>query len=231
MAYTVHASPADAGHSVTISVGGPAVFADATGANAGLQQQQVTLDGQSAATFWVLITGAGQADIRVALPYRLEAGTVYSQIDECPTQRLVMAESLDSVERDLRSYRSGRGASPPTPTAQAAGAGRPAPPPPTYRPQRATHRQKPTAGRAASRGRRWQANRPLRPEPDARSENPTAILAATPRMIAALAGSRQPGGGCATTAEPAEHRRASQLNLARPRDRWTLSALGGCAAA
>ena len=100
VAYTVRASPADAGHSVTVSVGGPAVLADATGANAGLQQQQVTLDGQSAATFWVLITGAGQINVAVALPYRLEAGTVYSQIDDArPTQRLVMAESLDLVEK------------------------------------------------------------------------------------------------------------------------------------
>ena len=99
VAYTVRSSPADAGHSVTVSVGGPAVFADATGANAGLHQQQVTLDGQSAATFWVLITGAGQINVAVALPYRLEAGTVYSQIDRL---------SPDAAAGDGRKPESGR---------------------------------------------------------------------------------------------------------------------------
>jgi LPXTG-motif cell wall-anchored protein len=129
VAYTVRASPDDAGHAMTVSVGGPAVFADATGANAGLQQQQVTLDGQSAATFWVLITGAGQIDVAVALPYRLEAGTVYSQIDDShPTQRLVMAESLDLVA-NASAQISGAAGAPPALTEQATVAAMtPAPP-------------------------------------------------------------------------------------------------------
>jgi LPXTG-motif cell wall-anchored protein len=142
VAYTVRASPDDAGQSMTVSVGGPAVFADAAGANAGLQQQQVTLDGQSAATFWVLITGAGQISVAVALPYRLEAGTVYSQIDDShPTQRLVMAESLDLVE-NASAQISGAAGAPSAPTEQATEAAMtPAPPaatapPATRRPDR-----------------------------------------------------------------------------------------------
>jgi len=186
VAYTVHASPADAGHSVTISVGGPAVFSDATGANAGQQQQHVTLDGQSGTTFWVLITGAGQADIGVALPYRLEAGTVYSQIDDSsPTQRLVMAESLALVERASAQLSGAAGApSPPSPTEQATA---PAAPPPTNSPPRATHRpSKPTATEqpAETMVAGEQATAAPIPTPH---ENLTAILAATPEMIAAAA--------------------------------------------
>jgi len=186
VAYTVHASPADAGHSVTISVGGPAVFSDATGANAGQQQQHVTLDGQSGTTFWVLITGAGQADIGVALPYRLEAGTVYSQIDDSsPTQRLVMAESLALVERASAQLSGAAGApSPPSPTEQATA---PAAPPPTNSPPRATHRpSKPTATEqpAETMVAGEQATAAPIPTPN---ENLTAILAATPEMIAAAA--------------------------------------------
>jgi LPXTG-motif cell wall-anchored protein len=129
VAYTVRASPDDAGQAMTVSVGGSAVFADAAGANAGLQQQQVTLDGQSAATFWVLITGAGQINVAVALPYRLEAGTVYSQIDDShPTQRLVMAESLNLVE-NASAQISGAAGAPPVLTEQATVAAMtPAPP-------------------------------------------------------------------------------------------------------
>jgi LPXTG-motif cell wall-anchored protein len=145
VAYTVRASPADAGQPMTVSVGGPAVMADATGANAGLQQQQVTLDGQSAATFWVLITGAGQINVAVALPYRLEAGTVYSQIDDAhPTQRLVMAESLDLVANASAQLSGAAGAPAPVPTdvatVPAEQATAPAAPVPTNAPPPATHR-------------------------------------------------------------------------------------------
>ncbi len=125
---------ADAGQPVTISVSGPAVFSDANGANAGQQQQHVPLDGQSAAIFWVLLTGAGQADIHVALPYRLEVGTVYSQIDDSrPTQRLVMAESLNLVAQ-VSAQLSGAAGAPPAPTEQATTPVATSPPPPTRRP-------------------------------------------------------------------------------------------------
>jgi len=100
VAYTVRASPADAGQSVTISVSGPAVFSDTNGTNSGAQQQHITLDGQSGATIWVLSAGVGETTLSVALPYRLEAGTVYSQLDDKnPTQRLVLAENLDLVAK------------------------------------------------------------------------------------------------------------------------------------
>jgi hypothetical protein len=98
VAYSVSASAQDAGHTLTVTVNGPAMLSDANGNNSGQQQQQVTLDGQGAATFWVLSTGVGEAIVRVALPYRLEAGTVFSQLDDgSPSQRLVMAESKDLV--------------------------------------------------------------------------------------------------------------------------------------
>jgi len=98
VAYTVHASPADAGQPATVAVTGPAVLTDATGKQQLGQQQDVTLDTQSAAQFWVTSTGAGQTNVNVALPYRLEAGTVFSHIEgNQPTQRLVMAESQNLV--------------------------------------------------------------------------------------------------------------------------------------
>lgn len=196
VAYTVRASPADAGHAVTVSVGGPAVLADANGVNTGQQQQNVTLDAQSAAMFRVLITGAGQINIGVALPYRLEAGTVYSQIDDTrPTQRLVMAESLDLVEKASAQLSGAAGApAPPTPTEQATA---PAAPPPTNIPPRATHRpSKPTATEqpAATVVAGEQAT--AAPSPTL-SENLTAIPAATPETIAAAAPAPQAGGAAA----------------------------------
>ncbi|HEU5103548.1 MAG TPA: hypothetical protein VFU22_31245 [Roseiflexaceae bacterium] len=93
VAYTVRAGAADAGKDVTISVSGPAVLTDAAGAGSGQQQQQVTLNAQGVANFWVTGTGQGDAFVRVELPYRLDAGTVFSHIEGPPTQRLVLAES------------------------------------------------------------------------------------------------------------------------------------------
>jgi hypothetical protein len=119
VAYTVHASSGDAGHPFTISVSGAAVFSDANGANLGQQQQTINLDGQSGATIWVLSTGAGETTVSVALPYRLEAGTVYSQIDDTnPTQRLVLAENLDLVAKASAQLSVAVGA-PPAVTEQA----------------------------------------------------------------------------------------------------------------
>jgi len=174
------------------------VFADAAGAHAGLQQQQMTLDGQSVATFWVLITGAGQINVAVALPYRLEAGTVYSQIDDSrPTQRLVMAESLDLVEKASAQI-SGAAGAPPALTEQATvPAITPAPPAPTAPP--ATHRP----------------NRDKTPTP---AEQPTVIavvvetVGVAPVLAAeatALSAPTSAPAGAATVAAPAL--RPSQL--------------------
>ena len=93
IAYTLRASPAEAGARVALAVNGPAVFSDAAGANGGQQRQQITLDAQGGAQFWVLGTGAGESAISVALPYNLGAGTVFSERDpNNPSQRLVLAQ-------------------------------------------------------------------------------------------------------------------------------------------
>jgi LPXTG-motif cell wall-anchored protein len=195
VAYSVHASSVDSGHPMTISISGPAVFSDATGANARQQQQTIKLDGQSAAIFWVLSTGAGQANVSVALPYRLEAGTVYSQIDDSsPTQRLVMAESLALVAKVSAQLFGAAGApAPPTPSEQATA---PTAPPPTNAPPRATHRpSKPAAteqpAEAVVVGEQATAAPSQTP-----SENLTAIPEATPEAIAAAA-TAPPAGGAA----------------------------------
>jgi hypothetical protein len=92
VAYTIRAGALDAGQPVTLAVTGPAALADAQKQPQG-QQLTVTLDAQGNATFWLLGASAGQSTISATLPYRLEAGTVFSHIDaKTPTQRLVLAE-------------------------------------------------------------------------------------------------------------------------------------------
>jgi hypothetical protein len=157
LAYSVGASAKDAGHTLTVTVNGPAMLSDANGNNSGQQQQQVTLDGQSAATFWVISTGAGEAIIRIALPYRLEAGTIFSQRDDgSPSQRLVMAESKDLVANAAAQLLGtaaapAPSASPLPPVEQATAlAATPAgpsasPPPPTRRPSKPDSTEQPAA--------------------------------------------------------------------------------------
>src|SRR5205085_8577694 len=71
IAYSVQAGAEDAGQKVTIVVTGPALLSDAGGASTGVQQQQIVLDAQGQAPFWVTGTGAGAATVRVDLPYQL----------------------------------------------------------------------------------------------------------------------------------------------------------------
>jgi len=126
VAYTVQAGALDAGQTLSASVAGPAVLTDASGAGSG-QRQNVTLDGQGQANFWVTGTGAGQVTVRVDLSYRLEAGTVFSQLDDnAPSQRLVMAESRVLANSATAQVAIAAGAPPPSP----------APPQPTDRPSR-----------------------------------------------------------------------------------------------
>jgi hypothetical protein len=129
--YTVRASPEDAGHPLNVAVSGPAVFSDANGANLGQQEQTINLDGQSGATIWLLSTGDGETTLSVALPYRLEAGTVYSQIDDTnPTQRLVLAENRDLVAKASAQLSVAVGApSPPALTEQVTASATTLPPP------------------------------------------------------------------------------------------------------
>ena len=162
VAYTVHASPADAGQPATVAVTGPAVLTDATGKQQLGQQQDVTLDTQSAAQFWVTSTGAGQTNVNVALPYRLEAGTVFSHIEgNQPTQRLVMAESQNLVAHaTAQGIWSGQAPSPSTPPTEtpAAATETPAaaietPAPPTETPKHHSSKsptETPTSGEQSS---------------------------------------------------------------------------------
>jgi len=202
VAYTVGASSKDAGHPLTISVDGPAVLSDANGTNSGQQQQKVTLDGQSAATFWVLSTGPGLSTVSVALPYRLEAGTVFSQIDDStPTQRLVMAESRDLVANAVaKGSWSAAAPVPLPPTGQAttpAEAPAPpatplpaaSPPPPTHRPSKPASTKQPTVTAVAGE----QVTAAASPTP---GETLTAAPDIAPAVITAAA-TAAPAGGAA----------------------------------
>jgi hypothetical protein len=146
VAYSVHAGAADAGHAVTVSVTGPAMLTDASGAGSS-QQQELKLDAQGLANFWVTGAGPGETTVRVDLPYQLGAGTVFSHLDNgAPTQRLVLAESrnlMASASGQL-SWSAAASAPQPSPTATpappaqaTAPAATPAPPPPT---RRSSHR-------------------------------------------------------------------------------------------
>src|SRR4051812_25158216 len=131
--YTVRAGALDAGQTLSVSVAGPAMLTDASGAGNGQQRQDITLDGQGQANFWVTGTGAGQVTVHVDLSYLLEAGTVFSQIDDnTPTQRLVMAESHALVSSASAQLAMAAAAPPPpaTPTPTP-----PAPPQPTEHPR------------------------------------------------------------------------------------------------
>jgi hypothetical protein len=217
VAYTVGASSKDAGHPLTVSVDGPAVLSDANGTSSGQQQQKVTLDGQSAATFWVLSTAPGLSTVSVALPYRLEAGTVFSQIDDnTPTQRLVMAES-----RDLVSNAAAQGSwssavpAPLPPTGQATTpAEAPAPPatplpaaspPPTHRPSKPASTKQPTVTAVAGE----QVTAAASPMP---GETLTAVPDIAPPVIGAAA-TAAPAG------EAAPPQPRSLPNTAEPGDR------------
>ena len=166
VAYTIQAGSKDAGQTVTVTVDGPAVLSDANGTNSGQQQQSVSLNGQAAATIWVLSTGAGQSTVSVALPYRLDAGTVLSQIDDShPTQRLVMAERQELVAKAAAqgSWAGSAPAPSPVPSEQATATPPSAPPggqatatpspsaqatvapSPTRRPQRSSPTEQPTS--------------------------------------------------------------------------------------
>ncbi|MDQ2997764.1 MAG: hypothetical protein M3R61_12005, partial [Chloroflexota bacterium] len=133
VAYTVRAGALDAGQTLSVSVAGPAVLTDASGAGSGQMRQNVTLDSQGQANFWVTGTGVGPVTVRVDLSYLLEAGTVFSQIDDnAPTQRLVMAESrvMASSATAQIVMAAGAPAASPTPLAPAPAPTPPVPPAP-----------------------------------------------------------------------------------------------------
>jgi len=137
VAYTVRAGALDAGQTLSVNVAGPAMLTDASGVGSGQQSQNVKLDSQGQANFWVTGTGVGQVTVRVDLSYLLEAGTVFSQVDDnTPTQRMVIAENRDMVSSATAQVVIAAAAPPPTPTPPP-----PAPPQPTHRP---SHPAKPT---------------------------------------------------------------------------------------
>ena len=87
---TVATEAVDAGQTVQARVTGPAVFDN------GRQDTTVVLDPGGTGTLGVIGTGAGNMTVTAELPYRLEGGTVFAQLDDsAPSQRLVLAESRD----------------------------------------------------------------------------------------------------------------------------------------
>jgi hypothetical protein len=145
VAYTVRAGVLDAGKTLSVSVAGPAMLTDASGVGSGQQSQNVTLDSQGQANFWVTGTGVGQVTVRVDLSYLLEAGTVFSQIDDnTPTQRLVMAENRAMVSSATAQVVIAAAAPPPSPTLPPPAPPAPAPPAPPQPTHRPSHPAKPT---------------------------------------------------------------------------------------
>lgn len=90
--YTIAADEFDAGQTITATLAGPATFDD------GSQSATAVLDASGVATLGVTGTGEGESTMDVALPYVLEAGIVFSELDPSrPSQRLVMAQRYESV--------------------------------------------------------------------------------------------------------------------------------------
>jgi hypothetical protein len=90
--YSVVADVFDAGRTITATLTGPATFDDET------QSTTFVLDTSGAVTFGVTSISEGESTLSVSLPYVLEAGIVFSELDpERPSQRLVMAQRLESV--------------------------------------------------------------------------------------------------------------------------------------
>jgi hypothetical protein len=184
VAYTVRAGALDAGQTLTVSVAGPAVLTDASGAGSGQLRQNVTLDSQGQANFWVMGTAAGQVTVRVDLTYLLEAGTVFSQIDDnTPTQRLVMADSQVMFGSATAQIAVAAGAPQITPTSPAPAPPPPAPPQPTDRP---SHPPKPTATPAAP-------EQPTEQPSAVAGEQATAIPASAPADTAPADTTAVPG--------------------------------------
>jgi hypothetical protein len=143
IAYTLRAGAEDAGQTLSVSVAGPAQLTDSSGGGSGQQRQNVTLDSQGQATFWVTGTGAGDVTVRADLSYRLDAGTVFSQLDDsAPSQRLVLADSRVMASSAVAQAAIAAGAPPPSPTPIVEETPPPPAPQPTNRPSRPP---KPTA--------------------------------------------------------------------------------------
>jgi hypothetical protein len=183
VAYTVRASALEAGQTLSVSVAGPAVLTDSSGAGSGQIRQNVTLDGQGQATFWVTGTGAGQVTVRADLSYLLEAGTVFSQLDDnAPTQRLVMAENRVMATSATAQIVMAAGAPQPSPAPPA-----PAPPAPTspHATDSPSHAPKPTETQTSSNHSTEQptgvSGEHANPVPTPESAATTAVPSAAPQ--------------------------------------------------
>jgi len=131
--YTVRAGAGGAGQQVSVAISGPALLAN------GQQQANVPLDAQGNGVFAVTGTGAGSTAVTVKLPYQLQAGTVFSHInDSRKTQRLVSAakQLLSALATSQISWAAATPTETPTPR-------------PTARPQEKPHEQ-PTPEATAS---------------------------------------------------------------------------------
>jgi LPXTG-motif cell wall-anchored protein len=215
--YTVSAGAQDAGQTLSVSISGPGVLTDASGAGSGQQRQNVTLDGQGQAKFWVTGTGPGQMTVRVDLTYLLEAGTVFSHLDDnAPSQRLVMAEN-----RALAAGATAQvvwAASAPLPTAAPT-----SPPQPTERPSRP---DRPTDTPDTPEQPQPTEQPAEQPTTEAVSgEQPTAVSAATPADTAGMpvaapdqSGQVPPADQSAAAPAGGAPRPASLPNTAAPGD-------------
>ncbi|MEP7188808.1 MAG: thioester domain-containing protein [Roseiflexaceae bacterium] len=210
VAYIVRAGALDAGQTLSVSVAGPAVLTDASGAGSGQLRQNVTLDNQGQANFWVTGTGVGPVTVRVDLSYLLEAGTVFSQIDDnAPTQRLVMAESRVMASSATAQIVMSAGAPPPSPTPLAPTPLAPAPPPPAppHPTDHPSHHPKPTATQAPPE---QSTEQPTAVSDEQATAIPTPVSADTTAIPGAAAEAAGQALPVSQPAPPAARDRASQ---------------------
>lgn len=175
VSYTVRAGAANAGQQVSVTISGPALLAN------GQQQANVPLDAQGNAVFDVTGTGAGTTAVTVKLPYQLQAGTVFSHIDDNrKTQRLVTAakQTLTALANSQINW----AASAPSPTPTEMPTARPRPKPH----ERPTETTQPTAEATP------EATIELPATPEATIEQPTTTPEVAAPQTAGSAGAQQP---------------------------------------
>ncbi len=106
--FLVTADELAGGKTVQATLSGQATFED------GRQSREVVLDDSGSAKVLVKSTALGEFELTVELPYTLEGGTVFSEIDPTqPSQRLVLAEDFGLT---AQARATGRWLEQPTPT-------------------------------------------------------------------------------------------------------------------
>jgi LPXTG-motif cell wall-anchored protein len=193
--YTVRVAPPGFAKSVHVAISGPATLVD------GRQQASIPLDAQGAATFGVVGAAAGESTIDASLPFQLDAGLVFSHLDDNhKTQRLVMADKHNFTAKVTAQAHWAGGAPQPSPTA--------APPTPTVAaPDTPQPTKPPKRRRTPTEVLPTSTEVPPTPEAQPTAEAlPTTVAAEQPSPVPEAAAPEAAGGASPANAGPRPRR-------------------------